>query len=71
MVTIIGGKQVSFHEENILIKNTERGFRIKRSCLTNILDILDIYNDVFKKRFIEQKIQLQSNQDSLVSWSEM
>ena len=35
---------VSFLEESIMIKNTQHGFRHKRSCLTNLLDF---YNDVF------------------------
>ena len=44
METIIRDKLLSFLKENILIKNTQHGFRNKRSCLTNLLDF---YNDVF------------------------
>ena len=44
METILRDKLVKFLEENSLIKNSQHGFRNKRSCLTNLLDF---YNDVF------------------------
>ena len=44
METIIRDKIVKFLEVNELIKNSQHGFRNKRSCLTNLLDF---YNDVF------------------------
>ena len=44
METIICDKLVTFLEENIMINNPQHGFRNKRSCLTNLLDL---YNDVF------------------------
>ena len=36
--TLIRDKLVNHLEENYLIKNTQHGFRNKRSCLTNLLD---------------------------------
>ena len=44
METILRDKLVNFLGENSLIKNSQHGFRNKRSCLTNLLDF---YNDVF------------------------
>ena len=44
METILRDKLVNFLDENSLIKNSQHGFRNKRSCLTNLLDF---YNDVF------------------------
>ena len=44
METIIRDKLVTFLEENIMINDSQRGFRNKRSCLTSHLDF---YNDVF------------------------
>ena len=44
MEIIIRDKLMSFLEENIMINNTQHGFRNKRSCLTYLLDF---YNDVF------------------------
>ena len=44
METIIRDKLVTFTGENIMIDNTQHGFRNKHSCLTNLLDF---YNDVF------------------------
>ena len=44
METTIRDKLVTFLEENIMINNSQHGFRHKRSCLTNLLDF---YNDVF------------------------
>ena len=35
---------MTFQEENIMINNSQHGFRNKRSCLTNLLYF---YNDVF------------------------
>ena len=47
--TLIRDKLVSHLEENYLLKNTQHGFRNKRSCLTNLLDffydILNLYDD--------------------------
>ena len=42
--TILRDKLVSFLEENSFIKNTQHGFRHKRSCFTNLLNF---YNNVF------------------------
>jgi len=45
METIIRDKAVNYLEENKLIKDSQHGFRNKRSCLTNLLDFFnDIYN---------------------------
>ena len=44
MESIIRDQLVTFLEENDLIKNTQHGFRNKRSCLTNLLDF---YNEVY------------------------
>ena len=43
MKTMLRDKLVIFLEENCLIKNTQHGFRHKRSCLTKLLDF---YSDV-------------------------
>ena len=44
METIIRDNLVTFLKENIMINNSQHGFRNKSSCLTNILVF---YNDVF------------------------
>ena len=44
MEIIVCDKLMIFLEENIMIINTQQGFRNKSSCLTNLLDF---YNDVF------------------------
>ena len=44
METMIHHTLLTFLEENIIIDNTQHGFRNKRSCVTNLLDF---YNDVF------------------------
>ena len=44
METIIRDKLVTFLEENIVIDNSQHGFRNKRSCLANLPEF---YNDVF------------------------
>ena len=44
MESIIRDQLVSFLEGNDLIKNSQHGFRNKRSCLTNLLDF---YNEVY------------------------
>ena len=44
METIIRDKIVNFLEENKIIKDSQHGFRNKRSCLTNLLDF---YNEVY------------------------
>ena len=43
METILRNRLVNFLEGNNLIKNSQHGFRNKRSCLTNLLDF---YNEV-------------------------
>ena len=45
MESIIRDKIVKFLEENDIIKDSQHGFRNKRSCLSNLLDF---YNSVFK-----------------------
>lgn len=43
--TLIRDKLVNHLEENKLLRNTQHGFRNKRSCLTNLLDFLhDVFN---------------------------
>ena len=42
--SIIRDILVTLLKENIMIDNSQHGFRYKRSCLTNLLDF---YNDVF------------------------
>ena len=43
--TLIRDKLVNHLEENKLIRDTQHGFRNKRSCLTNLLDFLhDVFN---------------------------
>ena len=44
MESIIRDQLVTFLEENDLVKNSQHGFRNKRSCLTNLLDF---YNEVY------------------------
>ena len=44
METIIRDKVVNYLEENKLIKDSQHGFRNKRSCLTNLLDF---FNDIY------------------------
>ena len=44
METILSDNLMTFLEENIMIDNSQYGFRNKRSCLTNLLDF---YNNVF------------------------
>ena len=45
METLIRDKLVNFLEENKIIKDSQHGFRNKRSCLTNLLDFYsDVYN---------------------------
>ena len=47
--TLIRDKLISHLEENHLLKNTQHGFRNKRSCLTNLLDfsydIMNLYDE--------------------------
>ena len=45
MESIIRDKTVEYLEKNAIIKDSQHGFRNKRSCLTNLLDF---FNDVFK-----------------------
>ena len=43
--TLIRDKLVNHLEENNLLRDTQHGFRSKRSCLTNLLDFLhDVFN---------------------------
>ena len=43
--TLIRDKLVNHLEKNKLLRNTQHGFRNKRSCLTNLLDFLhDVFN---------------------------
>ena len=45
METVLRDKIVTFLENNNLIKDSQHGFRNKRSCLTNLLDFFhDVYN---------------------------
>ena len=45
METIIRDKIVKYLEENNIIKDSQHGFRHRRSCLTNLLDF---FHDVYK-----------------------
>ena len=45
METIIRDKIVNYLEENNIIKDSQHGFRHRRSCLTNLLDF---FHDVYK-----------------------
>ena len=47
--TIIREKIVKHLEENNLIKDTQHGFRSKRSCLTNLLDFFNDVYDMYDK----------------------
>ena len=52
--TLIRDKLVNHLEENKLIKNTQHGFRNKRSCLTNLLDFLyDILNQYDESKAVD------------------
>ena len=42
---IIRDSLVKFLEENELLRNSQHGFRTKRSCLTNLLEFLDPVSD--------------------------
>jgi len=45
--SIIKDKIVEFLEQNELINDTQHGFRKGRSCLTNLLDFLDVVTESF------------------------
>ena len=45
--SIIKDKIIDFIDENELIRDTQHGFRKGRSCLTNLLEFLDIVTDSF------------------------
>ena len=45
--SIIKDKIIDFLDENELIRDTQHGFRKGRSCLTNLLEFLDIATDSF------------------------
>ena len=52
--TLIRNKIVSHLEENNLIKNTQHGFRNKRSCLTNLLDFFhDVLNQYDESKAVD------------------
>ena len=52
--TLIRDKLVSHLEENYLLKNTQHGFRNKRSCLTNLLDFsYDILNQYDESKAVD------------------
>ena len=52
--TLIRDKLVKHLEDNNLIKNTQHGFRNKRSCLTNLLDFFyDILNQYDKSKAVD------------------
>ena len=42
---IIRDYLVKFFEENKLLRDSQHGFRTKRSCLTNLLEFLDLVSD--------------------------
>ena len=51
---LIRDKLVNHLEENKLIKNTQHGFRNKRSCLTNLLDFFyDILNQYDESKAVD------------------
>ena len=52
--TLIRDKIVNHLEENKLIKNTQHGFRNKRSCLTNLLDFFhDVLNQYDESKAVD------------------
>ena len=52
--TLIRDKLVNHLEENNLLKNTQHGFRNKRSCLTNLLDFFyDILNHYDESKAVD------------------
>ena len=52
--TLIRDKLISHLEENNLLKNTQHGFRSKRSCLTNLLDFsYDILNQYDESKAVD------------------
>ena len=52
--TLIKDKLISHLEENCLLKNTQHGFRNKRSCLTNLLDFsYDILNQYDESKAVD------------------
>ena len=53
--TIIRDKIVTFLEDNTLIKDTQHGFRRKRSCLTNLLEF---YNKLFMQHDAIQALDI-------------
>ena len=42
---IIRDYLVKFLEDNKLLRDSQHGFRTKRSCLTNLLEFLDLVSD--------------------------
>ena len=42
---IIRDYLVKFLEENKLLRDSQHGFRTRRSCLTNLLEVLDFVSD--------------------------
>ena len=52
--TVIRDKMVKFLEENQIMKDSQHGFRSKRSCLTNLLDFFhDVFDNYDKCRSID------------------
>ena len=52
--TLIRDKLVKHQEQNNLLKNSQHGFRNKRSCLTTLLDFLhDIINEYDESKAVD------------------
>ena len=52
--TIIRDNMVNFLEENKILKDSQHGFRCKRSCLTNLLDFFhDVFNQFDECRSVD------------------
>ena len=52
--TLIRNKLVHHLEDNKLLRNTQHGFRNKRSCLTNLLDFFyDIFNQYDESKAVD------------------
>ena len=52
--TLIRNRTVKHLEQNNLLKNSQHGFRNKRSCLTNLLDFLyDILNQYDENKAVD------------------
>ncbi|XP_063855989.1 conserved oligomeric Golgi complex subunit 6-like isoform X2 [Scylla paramamosain] len=54
METIIRDKIVKYLEENKIIKDSQHGFRTKRSCLTNLLDFFyEVFNSYDETKAVD------------------